>query len=65
MQPGERRLHLGLEARGTREATASGPLGQVVEERRLADAWVPAEDEGLTLPRLCSREQPIEGCAFR
>jgi hypothetical protein len=64
MQPGERRLHLGFDARRAGYVTTPSPLGQIVQERRLADARLAADDEHLALPGLGSREEPVEHIAF-
>jgi hypothetical protein len=50
MQPGERRLHLGFDARRADYVTTPSPLGQIVQERRLADARLAADDEHLAPP---------------
>jgi hypothetical protein len=59
MQRSERELHLGLNARRSREATSRRALQQVFQQRRLAGSGLPAQDQYLTLPRPDVPDQPI------
>jgi hypothetical protein len=43
VKPGEHKLHLGLDARGAKHATAGGLFHQVVQQRTLADAGLPRQ----------------------
>ena len=60
MDPGERQLHLGLDARDVRDAEAGGLPGRVAQQRRLPDARLAADDQDGALPvaRVC--EQAVE-----
>jgi hypothetical protein len=49
MQPRERELHLGLDARRSRDARPRRLLADVLEQRRLADPRLAAQDQHLTL----------------
>ena len=51
MQPGEGELHLRLDARDPCDATLRGPLGDVLQQRRLADPRLAAQDLHRALPR--------------
>ena len=51
VQPGERELHLGLDARRLRDAKSRRALQQVGQQRGLAGAGLTAQDQHLTLPR--------------
>ncbi len=51
MQPGERELHLRLNARDPGDATLRGPLGDVLQQRRLADPRLAAQHLHRALPR--------------
>jgi hypothetical protein len=59
MQPSERELHLGLDARRPRPATSGRALKQVLKQRGLAGSGLTAQDQHLTLPRLHVRHQPV------
>src|SRR3954463_15827851 len=50
MQAGERELHLGLDACDTGDATPRSLLGDVVQQRRLADPRLAAHDQHRALP---------------
>jgi hypothetical protein len=45
VKPGERELHLRLDARDPGDATLRGPLGDVVQQRRLADPRLTAQQQ--------------------
>ena len=60
MQPGERELHLGLNARRSREATSCRALRQVFQQRGLPEPRLAAQDQHLTLTRPHSDQQPIK-----
>jgi hypothetical protein len=51
MNAGERKLHLGLDARRARDATSGGALEHVIEQRGLADAGLAAQDKHGAAPR--------------
>ena len=51
MQPGERELHLRLNARDPDDATPRRPLGDVLQQRRLADPRLAAHHQHRALPR--------------
>ena len=50
VQPGERELHLGLDARDPGDAALRGPLGDVLQQRGLADPRLAAQDQHRALP---------------
>ena len=60
MQPGERELHLGLDARSASHATPHRMLGDVLQQRCLAHTCVPADCERPALSRPNRLEQPVE-----
>ena len=60
LQPGERELHLGLNARRSREATSCRALRQVFQQRGLSEPRLAAQDQHLTLTRPRSHQQPIK-----
>ena len=51
MQPGERQLHLRLHAGGPRDAAPAGPLGDVLQQRGLADPGLAAQYQHRALAR--------------
>ena len=51
MQPGERKLHLGLDARGPRHAEHRPARGEVLEQRGLANASLATQDEDSAMAR--------------
>ena len=63
VQPGERKLHLGLDARGAGDATALRVLEHVLEQRRLADPRLAAQDQDPALPRPRIRHQALQRLA--
>jgi hypothetical protein len=65
VQARKRQLHLGLDARCADDATSDRPLRQVVEERGLADAGLPAQDEHLTPSGACVHQHSVECRTFR
>ena len=64
MQPGERQLHLGLDAGDPRDAEAGRLPRAVVQERRLADARLPADDQDRALAAADVLQQPVERLAL-
>ena len=60
MQPRERQLHLGLDAGDPRDAKAGRLPGAVVQERRLADARLAADDQHRALAAADVLQQPVE-----
>ena len=60
MQAGERELHLGLDARRSRDATPGRPLLQVVQQRGLADPRLAAQDQHPALTRPHLVQEPIQ-----
>ena len=61
---GEGELHLGLDARRARDATARRPRREVVQQRGLADPRLAAHDQHATLARPHIRQQPVECVAL-
>jgi hypothetical protein len=51
MQAGERELHLGLDACDTGDATPRRLLGNVIQQRRLPDPGLAAQNLHRALPR--------------
>ena len=64
VQPGERHLHLGLNASGPRDLTSRRSPHQVLHQRGLADPRLAAQHQYLTLTRLGARHQPIQRFAL-
>jgi uncharacterized protein YbjT (DUF2867 family) len=64
MQPGERELHLGLDARHPSDATLRGVLGDVVQQRRLADPRLAAQDLHRALPRADALQLAVQHLAL-
>ena len=64
LQPGERELHLGLDARRSRDATLRRPLHQVVQQGGLADPRLAAHDQHLAPPRPHALQQPLDRLAL-
>ena len=64
MQPGERELHLGLDARDPGDAALRGPLGDVLQQRRLADPRLAAQDQHRALPRPDALQQAVQRLAL-
>jgi hypothetical protein len=60
MQSRERQLHLGLDAGDARDAKARRLPSAVVQEGRLADARLPAEDQHRALAAADVLQQPVE-----
>src|SRR5262249_6706843 len=59
-----RELHLVLDPCRSRDATPGSALHDVVQERRLADAGLAADDQDLAVTRSPLLQQPIEDVAF-
>ena len=64
MQPRERQLHLGLDPGDPRDAEARRLPRAVVQERRLADARLAAEDQHRALAAAHVLQQPVERLAL-
>ena len=64
MQAGERKLHLGLDPRGPRDATFRPARGEVLEQRGLADARLATQDEDSAMAREDVVDHLIEGLAL-
>jgi hypothetical protein len=64
MQPGEGELHLGLDARDPGDATLGGLLGDVRQQRRLADARLAAQDLYRALPRTDALQLAVQRLAL-
>jgi hypothetical protein len=64
MEAGERQLHLGLDTGGPSDATAGGPLLQVVQQRGLADPGLAAQYQHLAVTRPHIGHQAVERLAF-
>ena len=64
MQSGERELHLGLHARSPRKATPGRLLGDVLQERRLADARLAAQHQRRALADPDALQQPVQDLAL-
>ena len=64
LQPGERELHLGLDADRVEYPAARRPLGHVLQQRRLADTGLAAHHQRLALACANGADQLIEGRAL-
>jgi hypothetical protein len=64
MQPGEGELHLRLNARDTGDATLRGLLGDVRQQRRLADPGLAAQDLHRALPRADALQVAVQHLAL-
>jgi hypothetical protein len=64
VEPGERQLHVGLDAGRSRDAASGRALHQVLQQRGLADPRLAAQDQHLTLARPHARQQPIQRLAL-
>ena len=64
MQPGERKLHFVLHAHHPKHPATAGPLGQVLQQRRLAHARLAMEYQGTALPGPDSLNQAIQPSAL-
>ena len=64
MQPGERELHLGLDAGRAHDPTPGGVREEMIEERRLADAGLTAKDERATRAGAGTGDQLIQRLAL-
>ena len=64
MQPGERELHLRLNPRDPGDATLRGPLGDVLQQRRLADPRLAAQDLHRALPRTDALQLAVQCLAL-
>ena len=64
MQPGERELHLRLDARDPGDATLRGPLGDVLQQRRLAHPRLAAQDLHRALPRADALQLAVQCLAL-
>src|SRR5262245_23360768 len=64
MEPGVGELQFRLDADGSRDTPATDPVGQVAEQRALADARLPPQDQDAasTGPRV--GDEPIKRLAF-
>jgi hypothetical protein len=60
MQSGERQLHLGLNPGDPRDAEAGRLLSAVVQERRLTDARLAADDQHRALAATDILQEPVE-----
>ena len=60
MQPGEGQLHLRLDAHTSGHVEARGALGQVTQQRRLADPRFPAQHQHSAAPTTHPFQQPVE-----
>ena len=64
MQAGERKLHLGLDARRPRDPTFRRARGEVLQQRGLADTRLAAKDEDSAMAREDVVNRLIEGLAL-
>ena len=64
MQAGERKLHLGLDPRGTRDSTFRPARGEVLEQCGLADARLATQDEDSAMAREDVVDHLIESLAL-
>jgi len=64
MQPRERELHLRLDAGCPGDPAPSRAGDEVVQERRLPNSCLTAEDQGLADPRADICEQRVQGTAL-
>jgi hypothetical protein len=64
MQSGEGELHLRLNARDPGDATLRGPLGDVLQQRRLADPRLAAQDLHRALPRADALQLTVQHFAL-
>src|SRR4051794_26064950 len=62
METGERQLDLGFHARRPPNPETRGLTGAVMQERRLADAGLPAQDEHSALAPPDIVEEEVERC---
>jgi hypothetical protein len=60
MQPRERELHLGLDARRSCDAAAGRALRYVLQQRRLPDAGFTAQNHRAALARPNARDQSVQ-----
>ena len=60
MQPGKRKLHLGLHTRSAQHLEPRRPLDHVVQQRRLAHTRLTADYQNLAPARLHNLDQPVE-----
>ncbi len=59
-----RQFHLGLHARCTRDATRNNPVGQVIQQRGLADTGLSPQHEGSALPGTYGIDELVEDPAL-
>ena len=64
MQPGVGELHLGLDAGRADDPPARGLAGDVLQQRRLTDTGVSADEQHTALARASAREQAIHSGAL-
>jgi hypothetical protein len=64
MQPGERELHLRMDARSTHHPAALRLPGRVVQQRRLAHARLAGHHQHPALTRANGIDQPVKDIAF-
>ena len=64
MQPRERQLHLGLDARDLRDAEARRLLSAVLQQRRLADTRLAPDDQDRALAATHVLQQPAQPLAL-
>jgi hypothetical protein len=64
METGVRQLHLGLHAGDAGDATPGRRLDGILEERRLADTRLAAEDQYAAPPLVDGREQLVKSGAL-
>src|SRR5689334_6072700 len=64
MKPGERELHLGLDAHGSGESISRRTLTQVPEQRGLADPGFAAKHKHPTLSRSHVQDEAIQRLAL-
>ena len=60
VQPGEGQLHLGLHARRALQPASGRPLGDVLQQRRLAHPRLSVDDQRPALARPDGLQQPVE-----
>src|SRR4051794_459816 len=64
VQAGERKLHLRLDTGRPRDPASVARFRQVLQQRRLADSGLAAEDQNATLTGAHSRDEPTEHFAL-
>jgi hypothetical protein len=64
MQPGEGQLHLGLHTHRSGHPAPPGPADQVIQQRRLAHAWLTPDNQGLSFTCPHVNHEPVQDSTF-